>query len=106
MTDFGRLHLRTWLVARFVLLALALAILLVSEEFSSSLVLLPLFVILAADMLVALASRPLFARFPPAQVVYAFILLDTLLTAAAVFYSGGLEGGYAAIYVAIILSAL
>ncbi len=106
MTEFGRLHFRTYLRVRAVLLALALVVALLIERLAPARLLILVVLGIAIDLILSLLASKFTVRFTSQQILYGLLLLDTGIIALGIVYSGGLHGGFASLYVAIVLTAL
>src|SRR5581483_1243266 len=106
MTEFGRLHFQTYLRVRAALLALALVVSLLVEWLAPARLLVLVVLGIAVDLILSLLASKFTVRFTSQQILYGLLLLDTGIIALGIVYSGGLHGGFASLYVAIVLTAL
>ncbi|MCC7161262.1 MAG: GAF domain-containing protein [Anaerolineae bacterium] len=106
MTEFGRLHLESWFRTRAVLFAVGFLLTLAVTQMASIQLFVPLLVVFALDVVLSAFGIALAKRFTAPHVVRVLLLLDLLLTFLIVFYAGGLDGGFTAIYLIVVLGAL
>lgn len=106
MTEFGRLHLEQWFRIRAGLLFLAFLLTFAVTQLASIPPFVPLLLVIALDVLLSAFGKTLAARFGAHRAVCGLLLLDLAVTFLVVLYSGGLGGGFTAIYLLVVLSAL
>lgn len=88
------------------LLALAVLAALVVVQANPQVFLLPVFLLVLVNFSLSLLSNVIARRWDPAKTAVSVLVLDVITTAVAVFYSGGLSGGFAVFYVTLLLAAL
>lgn len=106
MTEFGRLHIDAWFRVRAGLLAVGFLVILGMSRLGAIPSSLLLLLVIALDVALSAFGGRLARRFTLPRTVQGLLLLDLVMTFLAVFYSGGLDGGFGALYLVIVLGAL
>ncbi len=105
MTQFGKFTFHNLVLARGLTSALAFAAALAVQFYLPTYPLQPLLFLLLAELASSFILRGLAARVSLARLVHASLWFDTAVITAMVFYTGGLDAGFASLYVWVPLVA-
>ncbi|MGE5138700.1 MAG: hypothetical protein ACM3JD_04500, partial [Rudaea sp.] len=104
LTDFGRQNLTRLSRLRVAVAAAALAIALALRTALPTYPLLPLALLLLLETIHGIVIILLQSRVPVRRLVQVALSIDTLILCGVVLFTGGLAGGFASVYVWIVIA--